>query len=134
VLGVRVLEVLVTVMLATFVGESFCERLVARLGLRELRAQGVDVVVVRRSGGFRGLRRRRIVQRLDSLVHGLLLVVCEQLGEVGAGNGQSCQYTVAVACDATLVIKKAERLTISSGNIFEPAILTAVAQGLERPL
>ena len=31
------------------------------------------------------------------------------------------------------VIKKAERLTISSGNIFEPALLTAVAQGLERP-
>jgi hypothetical protein len=30
-------------MLATFVGESFCERLVALLGLRELRAQGVDV-------------------------------------------------------------------------------------------
>ncbi len=58
-LGVRVLEVLVTVMLATFVSESFCESLVARLGLRELRAQGVDVVVVRRSGGFRGLSEDR---------------------------------------------------------------------------
>ena len=42
------------------------------------------------------------MQRLDSLVHGLLLVVSEQLGEVRASNGQSCQYTVAVAGDETL--------------------------------
>ena len=42
------LEVLVTVMLATFVGESFCERLVARLGLRELR-QGTTQAVKPRS-------------------------------------------------------------------------------------
>jgi hypothetical protein len=42
------------------------------------------------------------VQLLDSLVHGLLLVVVEQLGEVRAGNGQSCQYTVDVADDETL--------------------------------
>ncbi len=31
------------------------------------------------------------------------------------------------------VSKKEERLAISSGNIFEPALLAVVAQGLERP-
>ncbi len=42
------------------------------------------------------------MHHLDSLVHDLLLVVGEQLGEVRVGNGQSCQYTIAVAGDATL--------------------------------
>ncbi len=89
-------------MLATRSDKFVLEGLAAGLGLLELIAQQVDVVIVRRSGGFRGLRRRGIVQSLDSLVHGLLLVVGEQVGEVRAGNGQSCQYTIAVAGDATL--------------------------------
>jgi hypothetical protein len=90
------------VVLATRGDKTIVEGLGAGLSLLELSAQRVGVVIVRRSGGFRGLRRRGIVKSLDSLVHGLLLVVGEQFGEVRAGNGESCQYTVAVAGDATL--------------------------------
>ena len=42
------------------------------------------------------------MKSLDSLVHGLLLEVGEQLCEVRAGNGQACQYTTAVVVDTTL--------------------------------
>jgi hypothetical protein len=42
------------------------------------------------------------VKSFDSLGHGLLLEVGEQLGEVRPGNGQTCQYTVPMTRDATL--------------------------------
>ena len=43
-----------------------------------------------------------VVKSLDSLVHGLLLEVGEQLSEVRAGIGQTCQYTVPMTSISTL--------------------------------
>ena len=43
-----------------------------------------------------------VVKSLDSLVHGLLLEVGEELGEVRAGNGHTCQYTIPMTSDVTL--------------------------------
>ena len=54
-----------------------------------------------------------VVKSLDSLVHGLLLEVGEQLSEVRAGNGQTCQYTVASLRLKTETSSRADAVLVS---------------------
>jgi hypothetical protein len=62
------------------------------------------------------------VQSLDSLVHGLLLVVCHEFGEMTVGNRQTCQDTIPMRATLRLKAAASERAAAALRQGLKPKV------------